>query len=75
MSAQDSRKTEIIRQLISLSELKGGYTVEIAGKMETVSAKGITKSFMGWTYNDQQFRNGITRVIFKVPIKDGFRYE
>lgn len=75
MSAQDLRKTEIIRKLIHLSELKRGHTVEIDGKMETVIASRINKGFMGWTYSGQQFRNGITRVIFRVPIKDGFREE
>lgn len=75
MSAKDDRKTEIIRQIIPLSELKSGHTVEIDGKMETVIGKRISKSFMGWTYNGQQFRNGITRIIFKVPVKDGYRYE
>ena len=75
MSAQDYRKTEIIRRVISISELKACHTVEIDGKMETVIASRISEGFMGWTYKGQQFRNGITRIIFRVPIKDGFREE
>ena len=75
MSAQDCCKAEIIRVVIHLSELKRGHTVEIDGKTETVNASRISEGFMGWTYNGQQFRNGITRVIFKVPVKDGFRFE
>lgn len=75
MSAKDDRNTEIIRRIIDLSELKSGYTVEIDGKMETVDVKKIRKSFMGRTYNGQQFRNGIVRIIFRVPINGGFREE
>ena len=66
----------MIRKLIKVSDLKNGYTVEIDGKIETVGAKYLKLcSFMGWTYKGDPFREGITRVVFKVPIKGGFRYE
>ena len=68
--------SNMIRKLIQVSDLKQGYMVEIDGKLETVGMKWVKYcSFMGWTYKGSPFRKGITRIIFKVPIKGGFRYE
>lgn len=65
----------MVRELIQVSDLKKGYTVEVDGKLETVGINYLKHcSFMGWTYKGNPFREGITRVVFKVPIKGGFRY-
>ena len=66
----------MVRKLIQVSDLKKGYTVEVDGKLETVGIRCLKRcSFMGWTYRGNPFREGINRVVFKVPIKGGFRYE
>lgn len=66
----------IVRELIKVSDLKKGYTVEVDGRLETVIIRYVKHcSFMGWTYKGDPFREGITRVVFKVPIRGGFRYE
>ena len=67
--------SNIIRKIIHLSELKWANTVEIAGELETVDLKYLRYcSFMGWTYQGKPYRKGITKIIFKVPTLNGFRY-
>lgn len=65
----------MVRKLVQVSDLKKGDTVEVDGKLETVGINYLKRcSFMGWTYKGNPFRDGINRVVFKVPVKGGFRY-
>jgi hypothetical protein len=66
----------IIKIVTHLADLRYCNTVEINGNIETVDQKYLKFCpFMGWTYKGQQYREGITKVIFKVPTIDGYRYE
>ena len=66
-----------INQVVKVSELRHGDTVEVGGKLETVSRTHIKHNeLFGYTYKGDPFLSGITKVVFKVPIAGGgFRYE
>lgn len=64
-----------IKTTVSVSSLKTGDTVEIDGKLETVSKHHLKKGFTGDTYKGSPYRNGIIKIVFKVPIREGFRYQ
>lgn len=64
------------RKIVNVSELKNGDTVEINGKIETLSSRYLKNCpFLGVTYKGDTFRSGITKIIFVVPTANGFRHE
>jgi hypothetical protein len=66
----------VIRTTLSVSKLKRGDTVEVDGQLITVGEHMLKHcNFMGWTFNGAPYRQGITRVVFKVPTAFGYRYE
>ena len=80
-------KTEIIRTTVRVEDLKGGDTVEINLKcifdesakdnwqFITVSKEDLTySSFMGHAFRGCTYRNGITKINWKVPTAYGYRY-
>lgn len=76
MESNEARQTVVIREIVDVDNIRHGNTVEIDGEMITVSRNDISRcQLMGTTIRGQQFRKGITKIIFKVPIKGGFRYE
>lgn len=56
----------IIRKTVSVADLKNGDTVEIDGKMETVSRNHLKRGFAGHTYKGDPHKKGITKITFKV---------
>lgn len=64
-----------IKKTVPVSTLKAGDTVEIDGKLETVSRHHLKKGFTGDTYKGSPYRNGITKIVFKVPVANGYRYQ
>lgn len=64
-----------IKKTISVADLKAGDTVEIDGRMETVSAHHLRIGFTGATYKGDPHHRGIIRVNFRVPTAKGFRIE
>jgi len=68
--------TNLIKNIVKLDALKTGDTVIINNTLETVDSNYLKRCpFMGVTYKGQPYRNGIIRVTFKVPTKNGFRYQ
>jgi len=62
----------LIREQIKISELEQGMTVEVNGKLETVSMEYVKyNSFMGWSYKGDASKKEITLVKFKVPTANG----
>jgi len=66
-----------IKKTVKVSDLRNGDTVEVFGRLETVSRTHIKHNpLFGYTYKGTPFLNGITKVVFKVPVAGGgFRYE
>jgi hypothetical protein len=66
-----------IKKTVKVGDLRNGDTVEVGGKLETVSRFHIKyNELFGYTYKGDPFLSGITKVVFKVPIAGGgFRYE
>lgn len=66
-----------IKKTVNVANLRNGDTVEIENKLETVARVHIKHNeLFGYTYKDDPFLSGITKVVFKVPIAGGgFRYE
>jgi len=65
-----------IKKTVKVSDIRNGDTVEVGGKLETVSRANIKHNEFGYTYKGDPFLSGITKVVFKVPIAGGgFRYE
>lgn len=66
-----------IKQNVKVSDLRNGDTIELDGKLETVSRSYIKNNeLFGYTYKGDPFLNGVTRVVFRVPVfGGGFRYE
>jgi len=65
-----------IKRKIHISELKSGMTIEINGNFETVSKKFLKFCpFMGYSYKGDSSTKYLNRIMFKVPVKDGYRYE
>jgi hypothetical protein len=65
-----------IKTTVKVSELKHGDTVEIDGNLKTVSRDHLKKDeLFGYTFQGDPHRDGITKVVFKVPTAFGFRFE
>ncbi len=68
--------SNLIKQIVTVSELKAGDTVEIDGELKTVSNTYLKHCpFMGYTLYGSTFHKGVTKVTFKVPTAFGIRYE
>ena len=65
----------LIRKTVPVADLQNGDTVEISGKLETVSRSHLKRGFHGHTYKGDPDKNGIVKVTFKVLSANGFRYE
>jgi hypothetical protein len=69
--------SNIIRNVVTISSLRIGDTVEVEGELITVSKRNFFyDKFMGYCFNGSSYPKEVTKVIFKVPLgKGGFRYE
>lgn len=67
-------ESNILKSVVSVYDLKHGDTVELDGKLETVSRNHLGHGFMGYTYKGDTHRNGIVKIVFKVPTASGFCY-
>tara|TARA_X000001382_G_scaffold121768_1_gene104293 strand:- start:137 stop:349 length:213 start_codon:yes stop_codon:yes gene_type:complete len=67
--------SNLIKKAVPVADLKNGDTVEINGKLETVSRSHLKRGFTGRTYKGDPHKNGILKVTFKVQVSNGFRYE
>jgi endonuclease III len=69
---QERIMSNLIKTIISVSDLRQGMTVEIDGNLKTVSLNKIKQNYI---YDGQRYKDGITRVQFVVPTAFGVRVE